>query len=68
MNKEKDIRLYLENNTQKLDDSLKEILSALSFVDTSNYSLVTTIFYFLSRYYEYGMKLYEKLSSRAIKN
>ncbi len=68
ISKERDIKLHLDNKLVQLDEPLKKILKYLTFLDATNYSQVDTIIYILARYYGYGMKLYEKMSTRLIKN
>jgi len=67
-NKEKDIKNFLTDDKAHLEESLKKIVKAMPFLDHSNYAQVTAILFIMSKYYSYGMKLYEKFSERQVKS
>jgi len=67
-NKEKEIKAFLVDQNKALDEAMKKVVKAMPFLDENNFTQVSAILFIMTKYFSYGMKIYERLSNRQVKN
>ena len=65
---EKDIKKYLINPNESINEEIKAIVKLLTFLTIDNYSEVVGQLTNIMKYFSYGMKVQERISQRSIKN